>query len=300
MQLKKYTPHLALLGTNLAWAIAYPMYHMVLPNYVNPLAILTATLIISAFFSLVSLLWSPRERVARGDILALVGGALLIAVVRKGLLIYALSKTTPIDGSIISTFTPIVVLVISIVIGIERFSLNKIIGLLLGLGGAIGVILTSNHGGAHSNTAFLGNVMVLGCAIISAIYMVWFKSLLKRYSPATVMRWMFCVSAIVVAPFGMKSLLATNFTAMPPHILIATAYVMIIPTYIPNLLLNYALKYVQPTVSGTYTYLQPIVATVVSVALHLDTPRWETMLFAVGIFIGVGIVIRSYDTHKVG
>ncbi|MFI3282401.1 MAG: DMT family transporter [Rikenellaceae bacterium] len=295
MQLKSITPHLALLGTNLVWAVAYPMYHMVLPHHISPLAILTATLIISALMSLVPMLWEPHERVYRGDILALVGGAILIAVVRKGLLIFALSKTTPIDGSIISTFTPIVVLIISILIGIERFGVKKAVGLLLGLAGAIGVILTSSTSASNPTGQIAGNIMVLCCAIISAIYMVWFKSLLKRYSPNTIMRWVFCVAAVAVTPFGLRTLLETNFAAMPPHILAATLYVMILPTYIPNLLLNYALEYVQPTVSGTYTYLQPIVAGGVSMALHLDTPRWETIIFAVLIFLGVGVVIRSYD-----
>ncbi len=268
---------------------------MVLGHYIQPLAVLTATLIISAAFSFVPLLWLPRERVERKDIVALVGAAILIAIIRKGLLIFALSKTSPIDGSIISTFTPIVVLVISIVIGIEKFNTPKLIGLLLGLGGAIGVILTSGGDSTHPTQEMLGNVMVLGCAIISAIYMVWFKSLLKRYSPTTILRWMFCISAIIVAPFGMKPLLATNFSAMPPHILCAVLYLMIMPTYLPNLLQNYALKFVQPTVSGTFAYLQPIIAGAASMALGIDSPEWETLLFALLIFVGVGVVLSSYN-----
>ncbi|MFR9602239.1 MAG: DMT family transporter [Rikenellaceae bacterium] len=303
MQPKKYTPHLALLGTNLAWAFAYPMYHMVLPNHITPLAILTATLIISALFSLVPLLWEPYERVARRDVLPLIGAALLVAVLRKGLLIFALSMTTPIDGSIISTLTPIIVLLISIIVGIEKFNLNKLTGLLLGLGGAVGVILTSSggsdSGAIHLKTEMVGNIMVLGCAMISAIYIVWFKELLKRYSPTTVMRWVFCTAAIAVTPFGLKPLLETNFAAMPTHILLATIYVMVMPTYIPNLLQNYALQYVQPTVSSTFAYIQPIVAGAVSMALHLDTPKWESVLFAGVIFAGVAIVISSYKRSVV-
>ncbi|MFI3292157.1 MAG: DMT family transporter [Rikenellaceae bacterium] len=298
MQLKSITPHLALLGTNVAWGLAYPMYHMVLPNYIDPVSILTATLIISALISLLPMLWEPYERVERHDILSLIGAALLIAVIRKGLLIFALSKTNPIDGSIISTFTPIVVLIISIIVGVEHFNVKKAVGLLLGLGGALGVILTSSQSGdTHSHDVVVGNIMVLSCAIISAIYMVWFKSLLKRYSPNTVMRWMFCIAAIFVTPFGIKPLLATNFSAMPTHIIWAVAYVMIVPTYLPNLLLNYALESVPPTVSGTYTYIQPIIAGAITMILGFGAPQWETIAFAILIFLGVGIVIRSYDSH---
>lgn len=270
------------------------MYHLVLNKYIEPISILTATLIVSAIFSFVPLLWEKRERVHGDDVVALIGAAILIAVIRKGLLIFALSKTSPIDGSIISTFTPIVVLVISIIIGMERFTISKFAGLMLGLCGAIGVILTSGGDATHPTQEMLGNVMVLGCAVISAVYMVWFKSLVKKYSPVTILRYLFCISAIVVTPFGAKSLVHTDFSAMPTHIFMAVLYLIIMPTYIPNLLQNYALKYVQPTVSGTFAYLQPVVAGAVSVYIGVESPEWETLLFAALIFVGVGVVVRSY------
>ncbi len=279
------------------WGMAYPMYHITLSYGVDPLAILSATMIASAIFSFIPLLWEPFERIRRSDILILACAALLIAIIRKGLLIYALSLTSPIDGSIISTLTPIIVLLLSIIIGIECFGLNKLLGLLLGLGGAVGVILTSSSAVSHPRMALAGNIMVLCCAVISAIYMVWFKSLAQRYAPNTIMMWMFCIAAIILTPFGIKPMMDTDLTSMPPHILLALLYLVIIPTYLPNLLLNYALKYVQPTVSGTFTYIQPIVAGAVSMALFIDTPRISTILFALLIFLGVGIVIRSYKSQ---
>lgn len=295
MQLQKYTPHLALIATNVIWGLTYPLYHITLSRtHITPLYILTATMIVSALMSLVPLLWEPYERVRREDVISILAGSIMIAVLRKGIFIYSLSLTTPIEGSIISTLTPIIVLVISIVIGIERFSMSKLMGLILGLGGAIGVIITSSTASmGHSSTALLGNIIVLCCATISAIYMVWFKSLLKRYSPSTIMRWMFCTAAILITPFGAKSLLTTPLHTLSPHILLALAYLIIMPTYLPNLLLNYGLKYVQPTVSGTYTYLQPLLAGAFSILLHIDTPHIITLLFAALIFIGVGVVIKS-------
>ncbi len=296
MQLQKYTPHLALLLTNIIWGMAYPLYHIVLSHKVDPLSILTATMIFSALFSLIPLLWERREKIERRDIFALVCAALLIAVIRKGLLIYSLSLTSPIDGSIISTLAPIIVLLISVIIGIERFNMSKITGLILGLSGAVGVILTSTSAVNQPHMALAGNIMVLCCAIISAIYMVWFKSLLKRYSPNTVMRWMFCTAAIILTPFGWKPMLEVDLSSLPPHILLALIYLILIPTYLPNLMLNYALQYVSPTISGTYIYIQPLVAGVVSMFLHIDTPRLITFGFAGLIFLGVGVVISSYKT----
>ena len=67
-----------------------------------------------------------------------------------------------------------------------------------------------------------------------------------------------------------------------------------VPTYVPNLMLNYALKTVQPTVSSIYTYLQPVLAIAISVGMGLGKLHADTVIFALVIFVGVGLVLRSY------
>ena len=86
-----------------------------------------------------------------------------------------------------------------------------------------------------------------------------------------------------------------NFTGFDTHIWLAALFVLIVPTYLPNLLLNYSLRYVQPTVSSTYTYVQPILAVALSVAMGLDTLHADTILFAAVLFVGVWLVITSYN-----
>ena len=71
-----------------------------------------------------------------------------------------------------------------------------------------------------------------------------------------------------------------------------------VPTYIPNLMLNYALRSVAPTVTRIYGSLQPVLAIAISVALGLDRLHWDTVAFAAVIFVGVWLVISSYNTHR--
>ena len=136
--------------------------------------------------------------------------------------------------------------------------------------------------------------MIAGCALATSCYMVWFKKLIARYDVVTMLRWVYCLAALMVLPFGARELVHTDFAAMDTDILLATLFVVFVPTYVPNLLLNYSLKYVQPTVSSIYTYLQPVLAVVLSVAMCLDRLHLDTALCALVIFFGVGLVIRSY------
>ena len=108
--MSRFKPHIALLICNIVWAMDYPFYNIVLPHYVHPMAMVAGSLVVTALFSLVPLLWQKAERVARADIRKLIGAALLIGVLRKVFIMYGLSMTSPIDGSIIDTIVPLLVL----------------------------------------------------------------------------------------------------------------------------------------------------------------------------------------------
>ena len=286
--------HLALLLCNIIWACDYPFYNLVLSKYVAPIALVTASLCAAALFLACSfaLEQGPARSPAK-DIKTMIGAALLIGVIRKVLLMYGLSRTSPIDGSIIDTITPLLVLLISVVLGIDKFTRLKIAGLVLGMAGAVGVVLLGASGG-HTHSGLVGNLMIAGCALATSCYMVWFKKLIARYDVVTMLRWVYCLAALMVLPFGARELVHTDFAAMDTDILLATLFVVFVPTYVPNLLLNYSLKYVQPTVSSIYTYLQPVLAVILSVAMGLDRLHLDTALCALVIFFGVGLVIRSY------
>ena len=288
--------HLALVLCNVVWAMDYPFYAMVLGRYVEPLPMVTAALLVTALMSLVPLLWEQTERVERSDRWKFVVAALLVGVVRKLLMMYGLSRTSPIDGSIINTASPLLVLLISVALGFDRLTRRKVLGVLLGLGGAVAVVLTGTKA-AGAQSRMDGNILIFLSACTSASYMVAFKGLVTRYKTTTVMRWIYCTSALMLLPFGGESLLHTNFSALSGRLLFATLFVIFVPTYIPNLMLNYALRSVAPTVTSIYGYLQPVLAIAITVMLGLDKLRWDTVAFAVVIFVGVWLVVSSYSSH---
>ena len=292
--MNRLKPHLALLVCNVLWAMDYPFYNIVLPHYVHPMAMVSASLVATALFSLVPLLWQKAEKVERADIRKLIGAALLIGVLRKVFIMYGLSMTSPIDGSIIDTIVPLLVLALSVLLGMDRFTRLKITGLVLGMAGAVAVVLagaSSNH--AHSH--LWGNVLIFLCACATSVYMVWFKRLIAKYRITTVLRWLYCAAAVMALPFGIGPIVHADFAAIARHALFPTLFVLTVPTYVPNLMLNYALKTVQPTVSSIYTYLQPVLAIAISVGMGLDKLHADTVVFALVIFVGVALVLRSYS-----
>ena len=288
--------HLALILCNIVWACDYPLYNLTLGRYISPLAMVSASLAVAALWSLLPLLWEKAERVEPADRLKIFGAAILMGLVRKLCMMFGLSQTSPIDGSIIGTSTPLLVLLLSVAVGLEHFTKMRVYGLLLGMAGAVAIILSSN---THEQSGILGNLLIFTSACVSAAYMVYFKRLVSKYRITTLLRWIYCTSAIIMLPIGAHDIITTDFRAMDSEIIFATLFVLIVPTYLPNLLLNYSLRVVAPTISSIYAYLQPIIAIILSVAMGLDKIRFDIVLFAVIVFIGVGMVTHSYRKEGV-
>lgn len=295
---KSTRAQLSILLCNIVWACDYPFYNLVLGRYVAPLAMVAASLAVAALWSLVPLLWEERERVESSDRIKIVGAALLMGILKKLFMMYGLARTSPIDGSIIGTTTPLLVLLLSVFVGEERFTKAKLLGLLLGMAGAVAVIISSQEG-PHESSGVVGNILIFASTCVSALYMVFFKGLVSKYRITTLLRWIYCTSAVVMLPIGAHDILATDLSAMSAKVVLATLFVLIVPTYLPNLLLNYSLRWVAPTLTSIYAYIQPVVAISLAVAMGLDTLHLDTILFALAIFVGVGIVVYAYRVEGI-
>ena len=292
---KALSANLALIFCNIIWACDYPFYSLILGKYISPIAMVTASLVVAAIFSLIPLLWERAERLEPNDRLKIIGAAILMGLARKLCMMYGLASTSSIDGSIISTTTPLLVLILSVAAGMEHLTRTKSVGLLLGMVGTIAIIIASNSG-VHEKSSALGNILIIISACVSAAYMVWFRRLVGKYRITTVLRWIYCTSAIVMLPFGAHDIATTELSSMSGLILFATLFVLIVPTYLPNLLLNYSLRVVTPSVTSIYAYIQPVIAIALSVAMGLDKLHPDTIIFAIITFIGVGMVAASNRT----
>lgn len=293
MKSSVFKAHIALLGCNIVWACDYPFYNLLLGRYIEPLAMVTASLIVAALLSWIPRLWEKPQAIERSDWGIIFIAALLMGVVRKVMMMFGLSRTSPIDGAIIATIVPLLVLLVSVIVRIDRLTARKTVGLIIGMAAAVAVIVTSNTP-THDKSGLWGNVMMICSATVTALYMVFFKRLVAKYRITTLLRAMYTISAIVMFPIGIESVVKSDFAGMNTHLWAAAAFVLIVPTYLPNLLLNYSLRFVEPTVSSIYTYIQPVLAVSLSVAMGLDVLHLDTALFAVVLFAGVWMVISSY------
>ena len=123
---------------------------------------------------------------------------------------------------------------------VDRFTPMKVLGMALGLAGALVVILSGSGMQAPSDklggdaVVLLAILFVVGAIAASSFSMVWLKELIMRYKPVTLLRWIYPVAAVMMLPIGLGPLLRTDFSAMPAHVAWIVAYVAVVPTFGPN------------------------------------------------------------------
>ncbi len=283
--------HLALLAVNLIYGANYIIAKDVMPDYVGPLGFVFlrgvgALLLFWLLHKFVS-----SERIQKGDFVRLALCGLFGVACNQLLFFSGLSLTSPINASIIMTSSPILVLVASSLLLRERITAVRISGIVLGLAGALLILLFKGEISFDSDT-FLGDMFIFVNAVSYSIYLVIVKPLMRKYQPLTVIKWVFLFGFIVVAPVGFSEFSEIDFGALPNTIWIGIVYVVLGTTFLAYLLNTFALKLVSPTVVSAYIYLQPLLAAVIAIAYKGEQLDALKIVAAILIFAGVFLVSR--------
>ncbi len=227
-----------------------------------------------------------------GWTLALCG---LTGVAVNQLLFYkGISLTSAVNGSIIMTLTPVLVLIWAALLLGEKITRTKVFGVILGLIGAI--IILYQPDALLTTGDWRGDILVLINGASYACYLVLVKPLMKKYRPMTVVTWVFTIAILFVIPVGYSQALAVDFSALPPKVWWSMGYAILIVTVVVYFLNAWTLVKVNSSVVGAFIYLQPIFATITAILFFGEIFLFKHLLAAAFVFIGVWLVTKKRNT----
>jgi drug/metabolite transporter (DMT)-like permease len=292
MENKKLVGHIALFSANLIFGMNNPISRTLMPEILSPYTLtffrLSGGMLLFWLFSL----FVKTEKVPAKDILLLFFASLFALTLNQLPFFVGLSMTSPIDASIVVTMLPILTMILAAIFIKEPITLMKAVGVLVGASGALLIVLNNNS--AHvGESNFWGNIIVFGAVGSFAVYLTLFKNLIMRYSPITVMKWMFLFGTLVCAPFCYKPLMQTNFSLLSSGTFWRIGYMVIFATFLGYLLIPIGQKVLRPTTLSMYNYVQPIMASLVAVFIGIDTFGYVQALAGLLVFSGVYIVTQS-------
>ena len=246
----------------------------------------------SALFWLISL-FLPKEKVAKADLPKIAAASLAGLFVPQLTFLMAITMTTSIDTAIMSTLGPIFTMFFAFFFLKEPITFKKAGGVALSFAGVLLLVLNSVHAAGPASTTPMGFALLLLNSLSFALYLGAFRPLIARYSVVTFMKWMFLFSLLMALPFSVRGLLALDFGAIPPKVGWEIGYLIFFATFVAYFLIPYGQKRIRPTLVSLYTYLQPVIAAIISVWIGMDTLSWQKILSAFLIVAGVVLVSRS-------
>ena len=239
----------------------------------------------------------PKEKVERKDFPKIAAASLIGLFVPQMTFLMAITMSSAIDTALIGTLGPIFTMFFAFFFLKEPITGKKAGGVALSFAGILLLIFNSVHQGGAASTSPLGVALLLLNSLSFSLYLGLFRPLISKYRVVTFMKWSFLVSLVVSLPVSARDLLSTDFTAIPVNVRWEIAYLIFFATVVAYYLIPYGQKFIRPTLVSIYSYLQPIIAAIVSILAGLDSLSWQKMLAAALVVGGVVLVGKSRSAH---
>lgn len=218
----------------------------------------------------------------------------LLGVVCNQLLFFkGLSLTTATNTSLLAVMIAIFAILVSVVIGNEKFTWIKALGTFLAAGGVIYLIDPANA--SFSSKTTQGDLMIVLNSMFYATYVAISKRLVTHYGALKSIAWLFIFGSIINVPLGLLSLSTVDLQTIEWQSWVALGAIVLFPTILAYYWNTWALARVEPSMVAVYTYLQPLIGTLL--AIFVLGEQWKPRIFLAMalIFTGVFLVTRKRE-----
>ncbi len=284
---------MAVLMANIIFGLGVPVTKLLLDEWVTPMGYMFSRCLGATLVFWFIALFMPKEHVEKKDLAIIMAGGLLGFVISQTLTAWALVYTTPVYFSLVATLTPAATMIMAALILKEGINRIKTIGVLIGIAGAILMVLMGWSNGTGTN-----DVLGIGLTFLSmltwAVYLIITRKVSQKYTAVTQMKWVFLVSTVAVLPFVWNELDAQRlYSAQWAWDGVAEMiFIVLFATVLGYFAIPYAMKYLQATTVSVYTNLQPVIASLVAFAIGQDALTWDKPV------AGILVLLSAYIVNK--
>ena len=242
-----------------------------------------------------------RRLPPRGTRLPLALAACLGVVANQILFTEGLARTTPAHSSVLNASIPVQTLLFAVLAGQERFTLRKVVAIGVALTGVLTLLEVDRMvgEGIHFETTMVGDLLSLGNAATFSLFLVLMRRFGRDVDPLLATGWSFVVATPLLFAWSLPALDAKTFAAVTAAGVWPVAlFVVVGATIVTYVLNNWALRRTHSSQVALYIYVQPVVATLLSVALGIESPGARFFVAASLVFGGILIEISGRSSRS--
>jgi drug/metabolite transporter (DMT)-like permease len=198
--------------------------------------------------------------------------------------VLGLYHTSASNAGVITGSTPLFILLVSFVTGIEHPSKRVILGIIVGFCGML--VLSWNHGEIALNP---GDVIILFSCLFWAIFTVFGKRITQSYNPLVATAWIYLWTSLFQLPLVIMQLPAQSWSDISGTNWVNIAISCVGSLFLANSLYYYSIDKIGPSRVGVYTNLSPVFTLLLAALLRGETITAAHITGLIVIIMGIAI-----------
>jgi len=279
----------------LIYGVTYTIAKDVMPNYIKPYGFILLRVSSATLIFWTAGLFIKQQKIEKSDYKKILIASFFGITINMLAFFKGLSLTSPISASVMMVTSPIMVLIFSSILIRKPIGKQRVLGVFIGLVGALFLITLGNSSTENSTNSAFGNFLVFLNAASYGLYLVLAKDLVKKYNPIVFIKWLYLFGLIFVIPFGYNELTAVIWEEIPTNIYWNISFVLLFTTCITYLFNLYGLSKLKPTTVSVFIYLQPVIATIYALIVGSDSINLIQLFATLLIFFGVYLVTKQVE-----
>lgn len=240
-------------------------------------------------------LQADREKLASSWKLLVLAG-FLMPFMGAGVTYVALNHTTAVNGGVIQTSMPVMIVILAWIFLRERTTATQWAGTALAIAGVLYLISRGDPQVLLNFTFNLGDAILIACNLGLAGYSIAIKRLPPGIHPLSLLTCVCAVGSIVHIPFFATEIATGQIPSPSPVAYVSLAFVAIFPSIVAIMCWNHAIARLGAPRAGYYMYLTPVFAAIFGIPLLGET---ISVFHIVGGAVIIGGVTLSSRKPKV-
>lgn len=191
-------------------------------------------------------------------------------------------------SAVIVGLSPIYILVLAVLFRLERATGHKVVGMLIALAGV--AVLASENGMSVHSASIEGDAITMAGSLGFAMYVVLGKRVTGKYDTLTMTSFTHFASALIVLPLAIheaRALYGAGHLQQPWRVWAALLYMAVFSSALAYVFYFWLLRYLEASQLSAFTYLLPVLATILGILWLGEKGSWTQVLGAVMSLGGV-------------
>lgn len=301
---RRHTAYFYLFLVSIIWGAASPVVKFTL-QWFNPWLFLTYRFAISTLIAL-PYFWLEKTKIPKksSDVGLVLLTSFISTPLALGLFFFALSKTTALSGSLLTTGGPLLLVLAGALLFHDRVTSTERLGITITVFGtlvtAFGPLLLNGHEDTFGRLE--GNLFMIGAIIADIAGAVLSKAALRRGISASLLgQFQFIFGFLLYVPLVLMQQPVNNtimtITSAPLAAHLGVLFMAVISGTLAYTIRNVAIKTIEISESAIFSYLQPLWAGLLAIwwLKEVITPS-----YVVGaIIIALGVIAAEHKRSSV-